>query len=158
MGMFGNTIVGLFLRRQAYTHEIYLEILQEISVHLDEIFQDQAIRENIILQQDGAPIHFAMPVRDYLNGEYDVWIGRGGPWAWPPRSPDFNPLDFHCWGRMEHLVYDRRAPATVEELEERIEAAAVQLDQQHLFLATHSVVNRAEMCLNVGGGHFEHLR
>ncbi|GBN74260.1 hypothetical protein AVEN_73201-1 [Araneus ventricosus] len=32
------------------------------------------------------------------------WIGRGGPVAWPPRSPDLNPLDFFFWGHMRSLV------------------------------------------------------
>jgi len=26
------------------------------------------------------------------------WVGRGGPTAWPPRSPDLTPLDFFCMG------------------------------------------------------------
>ena len=26
------------------------------------------------------------------------WFGRGGPTAWPPRSPDLTPLDFFCMG------------------------------------------------------------
>jgi hypothetical protein len=43
---------------------------------------------------DGAPAHFSRAVRDVLNNTYhDPWIGRGGPTAWPPRSPD---LIFTC--------------------------------------------------------------
>ena len=26
------------------------------------------------------------------------WVGRGGPTAWPPRSPDLTQLDFFCMG------------------------------------------------------------
>ena len=26
------------------------------------------------------------------------WVGRGGPTAWPPRSPDLTPLEFFVWG------------------------------------------------------------
>ena len=33
------------------------------------------------------------------------WIGRGGPIAWPARSPDLNPLDFHLWGHLKSIVY-----------------------------------------------------
>ena len=32
------------------------------------------------------------------NTFLERWIGRGGPAAWPPRSPDINPLDFFLWG------------------------------------------------------------
>ena len=59
---------------------------------------------------------------------------------------------------MEHLVYRQGAPANIDDLEERINAAAAQLDPEHLFAATHSKVDRAEMCLDVGGGRCEHLR
>jgi hypothetical protein len=42
--------------------------------------------------------HFSLAVRDVLNNTYhDGWIGIEGPTAWPPRSPDLNPLDFHLW-------------------------------------------------------------
>ncbi|GBO16290.1 hypothetical protein AVEN_146960-1 [Araneus ventricosus] len=34
------------------------------------------------------------------------WIGHGGPVAWPPRSPDLNPLDFFFWGHMKSSVYE----------------------------------------------------
>jgi hypothetical protein len=41
---------------------------------------------------------FSRAVRDVLSNSYhDRWIGRGGPTAWPPRSPDLNPLDFYLW-------------------------------------------------------------
>jgi hypothetical protein len=33
------------------------------------------------------------------------WIGRGGPIAWPPRSPDLTPLDFFLWGYVKSIVY-----------------------------------------------------
>jgi hypothetical protein len=37
---------------------------------------------------------FSRAVRDVLSNSYhDRWTGRGGPTAWPPRSPDMNPLD-----------------------------------------------------------------
>jgi hypothetical protein len=55
---------------------------------------------------DGAPPHFNLAVRDVLNNtSHGQLIGRGGPTAWPPRSPDLNPLDFYLWGRLNTLVY-----------------------------------------------------
>jgi hypothetical protein len=32
-------------------------------------------------------------------------IMTDGPTAWPPRSPDFSPLDFYLWGHLKILVY-----------------------------------------------------
>jgi hypothetical protein len=56
--------------------------------------------------QDGAPAHFSRAVRDVLSNTYhDRWTGRGGPTAWPPRSPDLNPLDFYLWGHLTTLMY-----------------------------------------------------
>ena len=26
------------------------------------------------------------------------WVGRGGPVAWPPRSPDLTSADYFLWG------------------------------------------------------------
>ena len=31
--------------------------------------------------------------------------GRGCPIAWPARSPDLNPLDFHLWGHLKSIAY-----------------------------------------------------
>jgi hypothetical protein len=48
----------------------------------------------------------AVLVRDVLNNVYrDRWIGRRRPVAWPPRSPDWNPLDFYLWEHLKSLVY-----------------------------------------------------
>ncbi len=33
-----------------------------------------------------------------LNKKFpNKWIGRGGPFSWPPRSPDLTPLNFFLW-------------------------------------------------------------
>jgi hypothetical protein len=48
---------------------------------------------------DGAPPHFSIAVREFLDNMYPArWIGWGGPIVWPRRSPDLNPVDFHLWG------------------------------------------------------------
>jgi hypothetical protein len=45
-------------------------------------------------------------MRDVLSKRcHGRWIGRGGPIAWPPRSPDLNLLDFYLWGHLNTLVY-----------------------------------------------------
>jgi hypothetical protein len=56
--------------------------------------------------RDGALAHFSHAVRDVLNNTYHGrWIGRGGHTAWPPHSPDFNPLGFYLWGQLKTRVY-----------------------------------------------------
>jgi hypothetical protein len=59
-------------------------------------------------------IYFCRAVRDVLSNTcHDRWIGRGGPTAWRPRSPDLNPLDFYLWGHLKPVVY--AAPVAQEE-------------------------------------------
>jgi hypothetical protein len=54
----------------------------------------------------GAPLHFSLVARGVLNSTYcNRWIGWGGPTAWPPRSPDSNPVDFCVWGHLKALVH-----------------------------------------------------
>jgi hypothetical protein len=36
---------------------------------------------------------------------HGLWMGRGGPTAWPPNSPDLNPLDFYLLGHLQTLAY-----------------------------------------------------
>ena len=52
-------------------------------------------RQQMWFMHNGAPAHFRLSVRRYLNRRYgERLIGRGGPVPWPPRLPDLNPLDF----------------------------------------------------------------
>jgi hypothetical protein len=66
--------------------------------------QQAGIKDTVVLQLDGAPPHFALHVRDYLNETLPRrWIGRGSeassaPFAWPPRSPDLTTPDNALWG------------------------------------------------------------
>ena len=63
-------------------------------------------------------------VREYLNECFPkCWLGRGGPVAWPPRSPDLTPLDSYLWGHMKTLVYETKVQSRAA-LRDRIFAAA----------------------------------
>jgi hypothetical protein len=57
-------------------------------------------------QQDGAPPHYAVIVRRYLDEVFpNRWVGRRGQTEWPTRSPDLTPLDFYLWGYLKSKVY-----------------------------------------------------
>jgi hypothetical protein len=63
-------------------------------------------------------------VRHYLDESFpNRWLGRGGPVAWTPRSPDLTPLDYYLWGHMKTLVYKTKVDSR-EALRDRIFAAA----------------------------------
>ena len=68
--------------------------------------QVASFQPRIGYQQDGAPPHWRMDVRDSLNATFpNRWIGRDGPNCWPPRSPDLTPLDFFLWGYVKDRVF-----------------------------------------------------
>ena len=51
------------------------------------------------MQHGGAPPHYALCSRQVMNEiSYEKWVGRGGPVAWPNRSPDLTSPDYFLWG------------------------------------------------------------
>ena len=90
-----SQIVGpYFFEEPTVTGANYLECLRTFAI--PQIRQIPNVDE---FQQDGAPPHWSLNVRDYLDATFpDAWIGRGGPTAWPARSPDITPLDFFFVG------------------------------------------------------------
>ena len=86
-----NQIIGPFIFAEfTITANIYLDMLKHYVVPQLEEFQPRAV-----FQQDGAPPHWGLIVRDFLNETFpNRWIGRNGPTPWTPRSPDITPLDF----------------------------------------------------------------
>jgi len=110
-------------------------------------------------QHDGAPPHYSRIVREYLHASFpNRWLGRGGPVAWPPRSPDLTPLDYYIWGHMKTLVYETKVDSRAE-LRARIFAVAEQIRNHpdRIASAIQSLLIRAEKCVANGGGHFEQL-
>jgi len=111
------------------------------------------------LQHDGAPPHYTQHAREYLDKSFpNRWLGRGGPIAWPPRSPDLTPLDYYLWGHMKTLVYETMVNSRAA-LRHRIFAAAehIRNHTDNIASATHSLLMRAGNCIATGGGHFEQL-
>ena len=110
-------------------------------------------------QHDGAPAHFFNASRQILDNNFpNRWIGRGGPVAWPPRSPDLTPLDYFFWGHMKSLVYETPVESEMDLLA-RIAAAAGDISDDHRMVAKvhHSLERRCTSCITVNGRHFEQL-
>lgn len=124
---------------------------------LDDVNID--VRHESWIQLDGAPAHFGIVVREWLNQNYpEHWIGRLGPVAWPPRSPDITPLDFYVWGCLKDKVYAEPV-ATREELIARIQLACNEMreSRHQISAAVNSIIRRCRKCIEVGGEHFEQL-
>jgi hypothetical protein len=105
------------------------------------------------------------PHRDvtaYLNRQYNCWIGRNGPIAWPARSPDLNPLDYYLWGHVKSVVSPRvyrTERANANDLWNRIREVADEIRHNRLVFenAKASFLRRVRLCLAQNGKQFEHL-
>ena len=74
--------------------------------------------------------------------------------AWPPRSPNLNPLDYHVWGYMKAMVYAHKVNTT-EELLQRILSDARSINNAAVLCKfTSCLVTPVRKCIQVDGGHF----
>ena len=98
---------------------------------------------------DGGPLHFSRVVRQFLNQHFaNKRIGRGGPIAWPARSPDLSPLDFHLRGHLKSIAY-ATSIENAETLRNKIEQGFRQIRE------TPGMTERVTR--SNADGHFEHL-
>ncbi|XP_008185485.1 uncharacterized protein LOC103310101 [Acyrthosiphon pisum] len=93
-GLVGGKLIGPFFFDGTLIGRRYLNFLtNELPRLLDDVSLDT--RERMFFQQDGAPAHNAIIVRQHLNKIFpNRWIGTNGAVPWPARSPDLTPLDF----------------------------------------------------------------
>ncbi len=152
VGISSSGIVGPFFFEESVTGDSYLQLLE------DKVWPEIADWPDIdavILQQDGAPPHFARQVREWLDDSFPGrWLGRRGPIEWPPRSPDLTPVDFSVWGIVKETVYAERSN-TLEELKDAIDNAFAQFDADLCSRICRSVADRCTRCIAQNGGHFE---
>jgi hypothetical protein len=52
------------------------------------VLDDVGLLNSIILQQDGAPAHYATDVSAFRNNQFPLWTGQHGPFIWSSRSPN----------------------------------------------------------------------
>ena len=94
VGIVHDFLIGPYLLPRQLSAQIYWVFLQEkLPEMMEEILL--ALRGNMWFQHDRAVVLFARQVWEHLIATYnDHWIGKGGPAAWPPRSPDLTPIHF----------------------------------------------------------------
>lgn len=157
-GIIGDHLIGPVFLPGRLTGELYRYFLQhQLCLLLEDL--PLILRNEMWYMHDGAPAHFSILAREYLNEVYqNKWIGRDGPQLWPPRSPDLNSLDFFLWGHVKSLVYTTQVN-TLDDLENRILGAFQTIRNTPGVFANvrASMRRRAEACIRVGGGHFQQL-
>jgi hypothetical protein len=152
-GIWESGIFGPYFFDQTVNSTRYLEMLEN---NFWPDLQQQMLVDNCIFMQDGAPPHWAVDVRNFLNDRLPGrWMGRASPnMPWPARSPDLSPCDFFLWGYIKSIVY-REKSATVEELKTRIRQAFADLPYEFRAKSLIAYRERLELCIEREGGHVE---
>jgi hypothetical protein len=106
-------------------------------------------RINDWFQHDAAAPHFSRNVREILDNQYPQrWIGRGGPHL---GLPDLN------LNHLKSIIYWRSINSEAY-LRVRIQEVFVSVTEEMITNATtRSLLRRAQLCIQMNGGHFEHL-
>ena len=157
-GIIEKFLIGDVLFLIGLTGTKYVDFL---TTRLHEILEKVPVDIRLCTRcmHDEAPPHFSRVARQFLNQHFaNKWIGRGGPIAWPARSPDLNPLDFHLWGHLKSIVY-ATSIENAEILRNRIEQGFRQIRETPGMIerVTGSMTRRVQACLQMEGGHFGHL-
>lgn len=153
-GIIGNHIIGPFAFEGNVDGPSYLQMLEQNVV--PALIQLGFAPDQVIFQHDGAPAHFTLVVRDYLDDTFEAWIGRGGDIAWPARSPDLNPLDFFLWGHLKHEVY-LEPPEDIDNLWQKINGAFESISPNMLINVRNNFIRRIDLSIVEQGGHIEQL-
>lgn len=145
-----NKIIGPIFIDGTLTGPKYFEMLENT---IEDLVEEVPVcyHRNFYFQHDGAPLHYAVQVRNYLNRKYNQnWLGRGGPVPWPARSPDLTPLDSYLWGEVKRLVYVEEAQS-LENLKTMIINAfdKVKSDTSVLNKLNDNLFKRARLCLTI---------
>lgn len=106
-------------------------------------------------QQDGARAHTSNLSLEWLRQKFgDRIISGNTAIPWPAHSPDEAPCDYWLWSICEAEIR-RVKPKTLEELKMVVSDFVASLDEDEVRRAVRDVRPRAEMCIKMGGGHFE---
>ena len=148
--MHDKTIGPFFFAEKSITDQIYLDVLTEyVSLEFEQ-YQPQ-----VIFQQDGAPPHWGLEVRELLNETFpNRWIGRDGPTSWPPRSPAITPLAFFLWGYVKDIVY-RTKVRDINDLQHRIIEAIDTVTVDMLARTWKEIEYRLDIVSGTDGAHVE---
>ena len=119
------------------------------------IIQTLPNKNRLWFQQDGARCHTSNLSLEWIREKFGTRVISGNTAIpWPARSPDKSPLDYFLWGNSEAEIR-RVKPRDLEELKEVVNDFVDNLDEDLVRRAVRDVRPRAELCLKMGGGHFE---
>lgn len=135
---------GVKLNSDAYQQQILHHLLPEI----------EAICDDYVFQQDGAPSHTSRSTRMFLFEQCPDYIE---PEMWPPNSPDLNPVDYSIWGILEANVHNGQRFNTIEELKERLQFCWNNFNQDIINAAIDLWRRRLQSVIENHGGHIHNV-
>ncbi|XP_076377818.1 uncharacterized protein LOC143259442 [Megalopta genalis] len=156
-GICGEVIVGPYILPDRLNGAALTSFLRNV---LSELLDDVPleIRQNMCFQMDGAPTHYAANVRAHFSETFrNRCIGRLGlreTGAWPPRSPDMNPMDFYFWDYLKNEMY-REPVDSLETLLARIHGAVASISVDTLRRVQQEIQVRADWCIRITGSNFK---
>ena len=113
--------------------------------------------EELWWQQDGAPAHYVLVVREWLDEWFpNMWIGRRGPIEWPPRSPDLTPPDFFLWGYLRDKIYQHHIQ-NLDHLQQIIVDEFNQVPLNMCRKACENVKLRLQACIDADGAQVDFI-
>ena len=106
-------------------------------------------------QQDGAPGHRALHVKQLLKAEFGRrTIGLGLSNSWPARSPDLNVCDYFLWSYIKDIVYSDGNVSDLPSLKRKVRNAfnLVRRERQEVLLnAVGQWRKRLRICIEEEG-------
>ena len=147
-----NHLIGPYFFNTSVDRVAYLTMLQKYFVPQ---LRSRQLEESAILQQDGAPAHFALCVREFLDTKFrGRWIGRGSDMPWPARSPDLSTCDNSLWGIVKQKISQLHL-RTVEDLETAVKDCFLELQPSTWNKMSERTWRKIRFCAENGGVHTE---
>ena len=134
----------------------YIQVLRKFFDQLQEILPVRLMQEQWV-QQDGASPHVSGKALQWINDHFpDRRISRRTDCPWSANSPDLNPLDFHLWGYLKDKLCGKVFRDT-HELKEAICAETYRVSRDQCERVIDHFVLRVQKCIDMKGGHLEHV-
>ncbi|XP_025017224.1 histone-lysine N-methyltransferase SETMAR-like [Tetranychus urticae] len=159
-GIHAGGIIGPYCFPESVTGEKYHSLL--VNKVLPAMY-DKEIVSGYWWMQDGAPPHRVQSVIDLLDQNfygrvialgYPERYGRG--MAWPPYSPDLNPMDFFAWGYTKDKVY-RSEKHSLDSLHTAIKNVFSQISTETCAKVIENFEKRLRHVVASEGKNFENL-
>jgi len=111
-------------------------------------------RQSFFFQQDGATFHTSRVSLQRVHSVFSEEL-KASKKLWPPRSPDLTTCYFFLRRHLKSTVYELN-PHTLQKLKD-ISHAVAAIKSTILHRVFLYIIRRAQLCVDAGDNHFQHL-